>query len=64
MFKTEKIVFSPSLAAELRNKGYQLLRKEANRRDPFKDVFVFKWEEGIEEALQSAIDLKKSRQLK
>lgn len=29
MFKTEKIVFSPSLAAELRNKGYQLLRKRS-----------------------------------
>lgn len=35
-------VFSPRVAAQLRNKGYEIVRTEANEFKPTKDAYIFK----------------------
>lgn len=46
--KKEKVILSRNVAAKLVDRGYTLLREEANRRDPKRKVYIFPWSEEIE----------------
>lgn len=37
----EKVIFMPRLAAALRNKGFKIIRVEANPKKPQYDCYIF-----------------------
>lgn len=53
--KKEKVILSRNVAAKLVDRGYTLLREEANRRDPTRKVYIFPWSEEIETDLLTVL---------
>lgn len=53
--KKEKVILSRNVAAKLVDRGYTLLREEANRRDPKRKVYIFPWSEEIETDLLTVL---------
>ena len=53
--KKEKVILSRNVAAKLVDRGYSLLREEANRRDPTRKVYIFPWSEEIETDLLTVL---------
>lgn len=53
--KKEKVILSRNVAAKLVDRGYALLREEANRRDPTRKVYIFPWSEEIETDLLTVL---------
>ena len=55
-----KKIFTKKLAYELRKRGYQIIKVVPNEDKPQFDNYLFKYEEGIEEAIAELTGGKKN----
>ena len=53
MRKTAKIIFSPQLSNYLLSQGFEIIKLKPKKSNPNETVFVFRLDEGFEDAIES-----------
>jgi hypothetical protein len=54
----ERVIYMASIAVELRNRGFKILRTEVNFKNPQYDVYIFEKTEDLNRALEEILKKK------
>ena len=57
----ERVIYMASIAVELRNRGFRILRTEVNFKNPQYDVYIFEKTEALNHALEEILKKKNKR---